>query len=84
MTADVKHYRKKREYDKPLLNNLVMNKNHKGHSMDKENHYCFETKQDGIRMILEFPKKKRTEEDIKSDIKHILTGVLKQDITNVS
>lgn len=52
--------------------------------MDKEHHYCFETKRDGIRMILEFPKKKRTEEDIKSDIKHILTGILKQYITSVS
>lgn len=52
--------------------------------MEKENHYCFETKQDEIRIILEFPEKKKKGEEIKSDIKHILTSVLKQYITNAS
>lgn len=61
-----------------------MNKKHKGHSMDKENYYCLETKQDGIRIILEFPKKRRKEEEIKSDIQHILISVLEQYITSVS
>lgn len=52
--------------------------------MEKENHYYFETNQDGVCIILEIPKEKKMEKDTKNEIKHILTIVLNQYLTNVS
>ncbi len=72
------------EYDKLFLNRNRINKVDRGSSMKQEDCKCLELKQNGVRVILEFPRKSENEEKIKREVKEILSGILQEHLTKIS
>ncbi len=72
------------EYDKLFRNKNRINKVGRGISMKQEGCKCLERKQNGVQVILEFPRKPENEEDIKKEektkreVKEILSGILQE------
>lgn len=83
-------YRKNYEYDKPLKNNFVIRKTHKGNHMDKENYRCPKMEQNGMTVIFVLPEQSREEgshsmtASTKKEIRDILSHVLKEYLTTQS
>ncbi len=72
------------EYDKLFQNRNRINKVGRGSSMNQEDWKRLERKQNGMKVILEFPRKSEREEDIKNEenmereVKGVLSIVLQE------
>lgn len=81
MTKNPIYHAENFAYDKLFPNNLVISKISKGNDMNKENCSFLETEQNGMTITFVFPPKTQKEEDTTSEIKNILTSILKQYLT---
>lgn len=66
------------EYDKLFRNRNRINKVGRGSSMKQEDCKRLERKQNGMQVILEFPRKSEKEENIKREVKGILSIILQE------
>lgn len=51
--------------------------------MKQEDCKRLEISQNGIQVILEFPKEAKNEENIKREVKEILSGILQEHLTEI-
>ena len=66
------------EYDKLYQNRNKISKVDRGSSMKQEGCKRLELKQNGMQVILEFPRNSEQEEKIKREVKEILSGILRE------
>lgn len=66
------------EYDKLFRNKNRINKVGRGSSMKQEDCKRLERKQNGMQVILEFPRKSEKEENIKREVKGVLSIILQE------
>lgn len=71
------------EYDKQTKNSYIASKLHKGTVMPEENYRYIEKKQNGISITLEFPVKVKDNNAIKTEVKDVLSQVLKEYLNNM-
>lgn len=71
------------EYDKLFQNRNKISKVARGSSMKQEDCKRLELSQNGIQVILEFPKETKNEENIKREVKEILSGILQEHLTEI-
>lgn len=72
------------EYDKLFLNKNRIRKVDRGSSMKQQDYKYLELKQNGMQVILEFTGKSENEENIKREVKEILSYVLQEHLTKIS
>lgn len=72
------------EYDKPFQNSNIISKNNRGNSMQEEDCRQMEMEQNGMRVILKFPKVSNNEEHVKREVKEILSNILQEQLIKIS
>jgi hypothetical protein len=72
------------EYDKQYPNNNKLNISDRGYLMKQEDFRRLERKQNDMNVTLEFPKEPEKEENIKREVKGILSNILQEHITKIS
>ncbi len=72
------------EYDKQYPNNNKLNISDRGRLMKQKDFSHLEQKQNDMNVILEFPKEPENEENIKREVKGILSNLLQEHITKIS